>query len=161
MQQAVAWKNRRFLTLAVRGDDNSAFGRDFKAAYYPKVSGSWVVSDESWFRVPLVRDFRLRSACGAAGTPPGTFDAPRLYMPAARYQNNPGLIPGSFGNPALKPERSAELESGFEATLFGGRADLSYTHYDRRITDAIVNAPLPPSAGFPGNQVVNIGRVKG
>jgi hypothetical protein len=31
----------------------------------------------------------------------------------------------------------------------------------RNITDAIVNVPVPPSVGFPGNQVVNIGRVKG
>jgi hypothetical protein len=50
---------------------------------------------------------------------------------------------------------------GFESTVLGGRVDLSYTHYARKITDAIVNVPLPPSLGFPGNQVVNIGRVKG
>jgi hypothetical protein len=41
LQQSVAWKNRLFLTAAIRGDDNSAFGEDFKAAYYPKFSGSW------------------------------------------------------------------------------------------------------------------------
>jgi hypothetical protein len=38
---------------------------------------------------------------------------------------------------------------------------MSYTHYRRNITDAIVNKPIPPSIGFPGNQVVNIGKVKG
>jgi hypothetical protein len=45
--------------------------------------------------------------------------------------------------------------------VLDGRADLSYTHFSRKITDAIVNVPVPPSVGFPGNQVVNIGGVKG
>ncbi|MBK8250894.1 MAG: SusC/RagA family TonB-linked outer membrane protein [Gemmatimonadetes bacterium] len=160
-QQEVAWKNRLFVTAALRGDDNSAFGRDFKAAYYPKLSGSWVVSEEPWFKVPALQTFRLRAAMGAAGTQPGTFDAARLYDPSVGYQNQPGLVPGSFGNPQLKPERSTELEMGFEATLFDGRIDASYTHYGRDISDAIVNSPIAPSVGFPGSQVINIGKVKG
>src|SRR5256714_903461 len=52
VQEEAAWKNRLFLIAALRGDDNSTFGKDFKAAYYPKVSGSWVVSEEPWFHVP-------------------------------------------------------------------------------------------------------------
>ena len=161
VQQQAAWNNRVFLTAALRGDDNSAFGEDYSAAYYPKFSASWVISEEPWFRLPIVSDVRLRAALGAAGTQPGTFDAARLYDPTVGYQNAPGLVPASYGNPQLRPERSRELEMGFETTIFDGRADLSYTHYARKITDAIVNVPVPPSVGFPGNQVVNIGEVKG
>ena len=161
VQEQAAWRNRLFLTAALRGDDNSTFGKNYKAAYYPKISGSWVMSDEPWFRAPLVSELRLRAALGAAGTQPGTFDAQRLYDPSVGYLNNPGLVPGSFGNPELRPERSRETELGFETTVIRGRVDISYTHYARKITDAIVNVPLPPSTGFPGNQVINIGRVKG
>jgi TonB-linked SusC/RagA family outer membrane protein len=161
VQQQAAWNNRVFVTAALRGDDNSAFGKDFKAAYYPKLSASWVVSEEPWFSVPFVQDLRLRGALGAAGTQPGTFDAARLYSPSVGYQNQPGLVPSSYGNPELRPERSRELELGFETTVLRGRADLSYTHYSRKITDAIVNSPVPPSVGFPGSQVINIGRVSG
>lgn len=161
VQQQAAWNNRVFLTAALRGDDNSAFGQDFSAAYYPKFSASWVVSEEPWFKVPYVGDLRLRGALGAAGTQPGTFDAARTYEPSVGYTNIPGLIPQAFGNPELRPERSTELELGFETNLFGGRFDLSFTRYGRNITDAIVEVPLAPSMGFPGNQVVNIGRVKG
>jgi len=161
VQQQAAWNNRVFLTAALRGDDNSAFGQSFSAAYYPKLSASWVVSEEPWFKLPYVGDLRLRGALGVAGTQPGTFDAARLYDPSIGYQNQPGLVPASFGNPELRPERSREFELGFETTLLDGRADVSYTHYSRKITDAIVNSPIPPSAGFPGNQVINIGRVSG
>ena len=161
VQQQIAWNNRLFLTAALRGDDNSTFGKDYKAAYYPKFSVSWVASEEPWYRLPFVNDLRFRAALGAAGTQPGTFDADRLYQTTTGYQDRPGLIPSSFGNPELKPERSQELELGFESTFLDGKIDLSYTHYRRNIKDAIVNRPIPPSLGFPGSQVVNIGRVKG
>jgi TonB-linked SusC/RagA family outer membrane protein len=161
IQQSTAWKNRLFLTAALRGDDNSAFGEDFSAAYYPKLSASWVVSEEPWYKLPFVDDLRLRGALGSAGRQPGTFDAARLYTGDVGYQNVPSLRPQSFGNPKLSPERSQELELGFETTVWNGRADFSYTHYQRKITDAIIEAPIPPSLGFRGNQVLNIGRVKG
>ncbi|MFL5617389.1 MAG: SusC/RagA family TonB-linked outer membrane protein [Gemmatimonadaceae bacterium] len=160
-QEQLAWNNRLFLTAALRGDDNSAFGKDFSAAYYPKVSASWVVSEEPWWRMPVLGELRLRAALGAAGTQPGTFDAARLYDPTTGYLNQPGLVPASLGNPQLKPERSREFEVGFETTVLRNRADLSYTHYSRKITDAIVNSPVPPSVGFPGFQVINVGRVSG
>jgi TonB-linked SusC/RagA family outer membrane protein len=160
-QQEIAWRNRLFLTAALRGDDNSSFGKKFKAAYYPKFSGAWVLSEEPWFHVPGINTFRLRAALGAAGTQPGTFDAAQLYNPAVGYKDQPALTPGSLGNPELRPERSKELEAGFEATVFGGSTDLTYSHYSRKITDAIVNDPIPPSTGFPGSTVVNIGRVSG
>jgi len=161
VQQQYAWNNRVFLTAALRGDDNSTFGKDYKAAYYPKFSVSWVMSEEPWYRLPVINDLRLRAALGAAGTQPGTFDAARLYQSAAGYQDQPGLAPSSFGNPELSPERSTELELGFESTLLDGKIDVVYTHYRRDVTDAIVSKPIPPSLGFPGSQVVNIGKVKG
>jgi TonB-linked SusC/RagA family outer membrane protein len=165
VQQALAWQNRLFLTAAVRGDDNSAFGKDYSAAYYPKVSASWVLSEEPMWKehggivARALGDLRLRGAYGAAGTQPGTFDAARLYTSSVGYQNGAGLVPSSVGNPQLKPERSTELELGFETSLIDRRVDLSYTHFGRKVTDAIVNVPVPPSVGFPGNQVVNIGRL--
>jgi TonB-linked SusC/RagA family outer membrane protein len=162
VQQTAAWNNRLFLTAALRGDDNSTFGKDYKAAYYPKFSVSWVASEEPWFKLPsFIGDLRLRGALGAAGTQPATFAAARLYQSTTGYLDQPGLIPDSYGNPELKPERSQELELGFESTVLDGRIDMSYTYYRRNITDAIVNKPIPPSIGFPGNQVVNIGKVKG
>ncbi|HEY9225327.1 MAG TPA: TonB-dependent receptor, partial [Gemmatimonadaceae bacterium] len=120
VQQSVGWNNRVFLTGAVRADDNSAFGKDYSAAYYPKLSGSWVISEEPLWQDKagvlgrVVSDLRFRFAYGAAGNQPGTFDAARLYASSVGYQNAGGLVPSSYGNPELKPERSTELEMGFE-----------------------------------------------
>ncbi len=158
-QQQVGWENRRFLTAAVRADDNSAFGVEFDAAIYPKLSATWVMHEEDFWRFDRVDQLRLRMAWGAAGQQPGTFDASRLYNPTIGYRDRPALLPAAFGNPQLKPERGEELEVGFDASFLDGRIDLEFTRYDRRIRDAIVNRPLPPSTGFTGSQIVNIGLI--
>ena len=87
-QQQIAWKNRRFLTGAVRADANSAFGESFKAAYYPKLSAAWVLHEEPFWKIDLFDQFRLRSAWGAAGQQPATFAAARLYDPASGYKDS-------------------------------------------------------------------------
>ncbi len=160
VQQQVGWNDRAFLTAAVRADDNSAFGTEFDAAIYPKLSATWVISEEAFWTTEFVNQLRLRAAWGAAGQQPGTFDAARLFDPFIGSEDQPALSPGSFGNPELQPERSEELEIGFDASLFDGRLDLEVTHYRRDVKDAIVNRPLPPSTGFTGAQIVNIGRLE-
>lgn len=156
-QQQVGWRNRLFLTGAMRADANSAFGESFKAAYYPKLSAAWVVHEEPFWKVDFIDQFRLRSAWGAAGQQPATFAAARLYDPVVGYQNQPALTPSAFGNPQLKPERGEELEVGFDASVLDGRVTVEFTRYQRAMKDAIVNRPLPPSSGFTGSQIVNIG----
>ncbi|MHB1223013.1 MAG: TonB-dependent receptor domain-containing protein, partial [Gemmatimonadaceae bacterium] len=150
-QQQVGWRNRLFLTGAVRADANSAFGESFKAAYYPKLSAAWVVHEEPFWNIDFVDQFRLRSAWGAAGQQPATFAAARLYDPVVGYKDEPALTPSAYGNPQLKPERGEELEVGFDASMMDGRVTVEFTRYQRAVKDAIVNRPLPPSSGFTGS----------
>ncbi len=159
LQQQVGWNNRVFVTGAVRADDNSAFGVNFDAAIYPKLSGTWVISEEDFWRFDRVDQLRLRAAWGAAGQQPATFAASRLYTPFVGYRDQPALLPGAFGNPDLKPERGEELEFGFDASFLDGRVDLEVSRYQKTIRDAIVARQLPPSTGFTGSQIVNIGRI--
>ncbi|MGH7539890.1 MAG: TonB-dependent receptor domain-containing protein, partial [Gemmatimonadota bacterium] len=64
VQEQLSWKNRLFLTGALRGDDNSAFGKDFDFVTYPRFSASWVLSEEPFFDVGLFSTLRLRAAWG-------------------------------------------------------------------------------------------------
>lgn len=159
VQERIGWRNRLFLTGAVRADDNSAFGRDFDAVVYPKVSGVWVVSEEPFWRLPLLDDFRLRAAWGMAGQQPDAFAAVRTFAPETGADDGAGFLPANPGNPLLAPEKGAELEAGFDASLFSGRLGMVFTYYTQTTRDAIVLKDVPPSTGFPGSQYVNLGQI--
>lgn len=158
-QQQVGWRDRLFVTGAIRADANSAFGSEFNAAIYPKLSATWSIHEEPFWSLESVDQLRLRTAWGAAGQQPGTIDATRLYTPVIGYNDQPALVPGAYGNPHLKPERGEELEIGFDASILDGRLGLQFTRYQRAVKDAIVGRPLSPSTGFLGSQIVNIGLV--
>ena len=156
-QEQLAYKNRFFITGALRGDGNSAFGANFKAAYYPKFSLSWVLSEEPFMRNSIFSTLKLRGAWGKAGQAPNVFSAIRTYGPAVGSSGLGGVTPVNFGNADLKPEVGKEYEAGFDASLFKNRLSIEFTYYNKDIKDAILSLPLKPSSGFPGSQFLNIG----
>jgi len=160
IQEQFAWRDRLYLTAAMRGDDNSAFGKDYAATRYPKLSASWVLSDESFAsKIPLVSSLKLRAAWGKAGQQPDAFAALRTYAPETGSGGTPTLTPQNLGNADLKPEVGEEIEAGFDASLFSDRLGLEFTWYSKATHDALVSVPALPSLGFPGVQFQNIGRV--
>ena len=159
LQQQIGWRDRLFLTAAVRADDNSAFGESFDLVYYPKVSASWVVSDESFWGLDFINSFRLRAAYGQSGQQPDAFDALRTYVTRISPAGSATLRPDSPGNPDLGPERGVEIEAGFDARFFDDRMSVDVTYYDQKTRDAIVSRNLAPSSGFTTEQFVNIGEI--
>ncbi|MGQ0641764.1 MAG: SusC/RagA family TonB-linked outer membrane protein [Gemmatimonadaceae bacterium] len=160
-QEQFAWQNRLFLTAAVRADGNSAFGANFDAAYYPKFSASWVISEEPFLaNSTILSQLKLRGAWGRAGLQPDVFSAIQTYGAAVGSQGLGGVTPRNFGNVDLKPEIGEETEIGFDAGLFDQRLGIEFTYYNKDIKDAIISAPLRPSRGFPGVQFLNIGKTR-
>jgi len=157
-QQRFGWRDRLFLTGAIRVDNNSAFGEDFKWVTYPKVSASWVASEEPFWKVGFINTLRLRAAYGESGRQPAAFAALRTLVPVRGPGNTNAVTPGSVGNSDLRPERGKEVELGFEAQLFD-RLTLDFTYFDKRTTDAILQQPTAPSVGFTGTRYVNLGKV--
>lgn len=159
-QQQFSWNDRRYLTLGLRADDHSAFGENFELVYYPKISGTWVLSEEDFWNVGWLGDFRLRSAFGRAGEQPGAFDALRTFSAVAGPGDAATVTPGGVGNPDLGPEKGEEFEFGFEAGFLRDRAGLDFTLYRQRTRDAILLQPVAPSTGFPGSRFVNVGELR-
>lgn len=158
-EQQFAWRDRLYVTAALRVDNNSAFGDDFKWVTYPKVSASWVVNEEDFWKLDdMIQTFRLRAAYGASGRQPNAFAALRTFTPVTGPTGGTAVTPGSLGNPDLKPEVGKELEVGFEAGLFN-RLSLDFTYFTKSTKDVIVSQAVAPSAGFPGQQFRNLGEV--
>jgi TonB-linked SusC/RagA family outer membrane protein len=168
VQQQLAWKDRLFVTGAVRADDNSSFGTDFDIIVYPKLSLSWVLSEEpaleGAFRAIGANTFKLRSAWGQAGRSPEPYSATQTYQiirsTLSQSTTASGLITNSFGNAALKPERGEEFEVGFESSHFTDRLGLDFSYYNRRTIDMLIPVAVAPSLGFISSPVTNLGTVK-
>lgn len=156
LQQQFGWQDRLFLTAAVRADDNSAFGEDFDLIVYPKVSGSWVVTDGG---SGFANSFRLRAAYGESGQQPDAFAALRTFATRQSPWGSATVRPNDPGNSELGPERGVEIEAGFDASFFNDRLTIDFTYYDQRTKDAIVARNRAPSTGFLAQQFVNIGEV--
>jgi TonB-linked SusC/RagA family outer membrane protein len=162
-QQEFGINSRLFLTAAVRVDNNSAFGSEAHFTTYPKLSASWVASEEPWARRHLpsfVGDLRLRYAYGASGQQPITNSALRTLAPVAGPNNTTTLTNSTIGNPDLKPERVVGSEAGFEAGLFQDRIGIDLTLFKDISRDAILSSTVAPSTAFGASrQFINAGRI--
>ena len=150
--------DRYFLTVGARIDGNTAFGTDFGFEVYPKVSGSWVVGEESFWPQSL-GSLKLRAAYGAAGRAPTAFAAVQTWSPVG-WGGQPAVRPNNYGNKDLGPERTSELELGFDEIALSGRLNVEFTYFDATTTDAIFNVRTVPSNGFLNNILKNVGEMK-
>ena len=156
-QLMLDYLDRYFLTGGVRVDGNSAFGEDFGLEVYPKVSASYVISEEDFWPESM-GDVKVRAAYGFAGRAPGAFDAVRTWE-AESFRNQTAFSPDNLGNPLLGPERTGELEVGFDGAFVNNRVTFDFTYYRQNTTDALFPVGQAPSLGFGGNQLENVGEL--
>ena len=159
-QATIGLWDKLFLTGGARVDGNSAFGNQFHYQTYPKVSGAYTVSQESFWPTSYVPTMKLRVAYGTSGTAPDQFAADRTYSAVSAQNGQPAVTPNNIGDPNLGPEKSAEIEAGFDAGFFGDRVGLEVTYYSQKTTNALLRRPEAPSLGFLNTQLVNIGEIQ-
>ncbi len=138
----------------MRFDGASTAGQNAGLSAFPKLDFSWVAINQPEQPVlGAITLLRPRVAFGIAGEQPDPTSQYRL----ATYQeatlpngaSEQVLLLGSYGNTKLKPERSRELEGGFDTELWNQRVTLTFTGYHKLRYDAIVTSPLAPSIGVP------------
>jgi TonB-dependent SusC/RagA subfamily outer membrane receptor len=158
-QNRFAFGDRLFSTVGIRIDGNSAFGSGYGYQTYPKVDVAYNLDKYAWLP-SAVSSLKLRAALGTAGKSPGPFDSFQTYRPVAVYAATPALLPQSPGNVKLGPEKSTEIDAGFDAGFFGDRLSIDASIYQSKVKNAIVPVLLAPSQGFTGTQSQNIGGIR-
>lgn len=159
LQEMIGINDQLFITGGVRWDGFSTFGEDFGLAAYPKVSLSYLISDNE-FWPEWWDELKLRAAAGWSGRAPGTFDATRTWDAVSGDDGQLGVSPSNPGDPELGPEKTREFEIGAEGALFGGRVSLEYSYYNQTTFDALVGVQQVPSQGFVSLQLRNIGTIR-
>jgi TonB-linked SusC/RagA family outer membrane protein len=160
LQEMLGWKDRLFLTAGLRVDGHSAFGENFGLQEYPKLSASYVISEEEFWPRSWVPTLKLRAALGESGKAPGAFDAVKTWDPVAGDDARPGVTISQRGNPNLGPERTRELELGFDLGAFDDRLGLEFTAFRAKTYGALIEVTYPPSEGYSLNQLENVGTIR-
>src|SRR6266550_1078520 len=163
IEEQWGFRDRLLVTGALRRDKNSSFGKNFGFITYPKVGGSWVVSEEPFFpQMGWLNSLRIRVAYGQSGLQPGTTDALQFFTPVVALvagADVPAFSIGNLGNDNLKPERTTETEAGFDADMSNDHLHLGVTFYSKSSRDALISRPLAPSLGVTAAQFYNLGKV--
>lgn len=155
-QNMLAFQDKYFVTAGLRVDGNSAFGESLGFELYPKLSGSYVLSDEGFFPEGL-GEIKLRAAYGFAGRSPGAFDKVRTWSPVGFNYNEQAFYPNNLGNGDLGPERTREYEYGMDGSWFGGRFSAEVTYYHQLTSDALFRVASSQTQGGWSKQLENVG----
>ena len=135
---------RLLLSAGARAERSTVNGDVDKFYWFPKAAASYRLGSLGL----RTNEVKLRAAVGQSGNQP-------LYIQKYQstvigtYQGQNALGAGLIkGNPDIEPERQTEYEAGLDAEMFGGRASLSFTVYQKTIDDVILHITSGPSAGF-------------
>ncbi len=148
------------LTGRVRYDGVSTFGSRNRRNWFPGAQAAWQFHKALAGLGNVVSYGKLRAAYGETGKEPQPYlQAPGFVgqgsftdyaVSLAASQAGVGGLYTRFTKPAfgLKPERTKETELGFDVAVFDDVADLSFTWYNKRTLDAIVQLPVAASTGY-------------
>lgn len=164
VQQTFGIANKLYLTGAIRRDGSSSFGEANRWQTYPKLSGSYILSEEGFWKDSslgsIIPSLKLRASYGQSGnlTAIGAYDRFTNYVNVS-LAGLPGLsAPTQFGNPDVKPERQTEKEIGLDASFLNDRLGLEISVYDKAVKDLLLPVTLRPSTGYL-TQFQNIGNM--
>lgn len=158
--------DRYFLTGVLRRDGASNFGEGNKWGVFPAISGSWRISEESFFRLGPVSELRLRAGWGKQGNP-GVPPYASLLLFEARsgdryvFGERPvtGVTPTTNPNPNLKWEATAQTNLAIDYGLMSNRFTGSLEYYVKNTRDLLLRVPVPQPA-VASDRLENIGRTR-
>ncbi len=159
-QATFGYKNLAYLTGAVRRDGASPFDKSQTNQIYPKISGSFILSD-LWSKSTLAKNLsttRARFSWGESGGLTAVGDYDRFWrFSSVAYLGRSTFLPSStLANINLKPERMTEVEGGIDLGLLNNKINLGITLYKQTINDLVVNRQVASSSGGTGT-IDNVG----
>jgi TonB-linked SusC/RagA family outer membrane protein len=161
LQETFGYKNKLFVTAAIRQDASTIFAADVRRQIYPKVSGSYVLSSEEFMNESKVSTARLRASWGESGnlTAIGAYSRFTNYSTGNLFgQTSFTLAGNSRGNLGLIPERNVSYEVGADFGFFNDRLTLSGTYYRADIKDLLLRVQAAPSTGATSS-IENLGEM--
>lgn len=154
------YKGKYMASVNFRSDAYSGFGIANRWGYFPSGSVAWRISEENFWRMPAVKDLKLRMSYGITGNSNiGLFPSLATFA-ANTYADLPASNLQNPGNSSLKWEQTGQFDIGFDATI-GKGINVTFDYYKKKTNDLILNNPVLATVGVPGNTITeNIGSME-
>lgn len=148
-----AYDERYYLTLTVRADGSSRFGKDNKWGTFPSAAIAWTISNEDFFKdINQISSLKVRFSAGLTGNQeiPAYQSIARLVYYPYNFGNAiaGGFSPGSYANSNLGWEKTTQYDLGLDVSLFSHRITLTTDLYSKRTNDLLLEVPIPYTSGL-------------
>ena len=161
------YDQRYYINASIRAEGSSKFGANNRWGYFPSVSASWLITNESFMRgQDVVKELKLRAGYGVTGNMPGD-----CYPWIGRMSKNEDYA--YFGdnkvatwslstvpNPDLKWETKHEINVGVDFSLLNGRLGGTIDYYNRTTRDLLYWYPVDASKYEAGSMLLNLGSLR-
>jgi len=160
-----SYDGRYLLTATVRRDGYSGFSANNKSAVFPSVALGWVLTNEEWFKVPVVDYLKLRAGYGVSG------NQTERYSSLAKVKSSIGYVFGdgvsgsmrqelsSMENANLKWEKTAGFNFGLDFAVLNNRISGNIEYYITKTNDLLYAVSIPSITGFT-SIMSNVGEIK-
>ena len=161
------YDQRYYINASIRAEGSSKFGANNRWGYFPSVSASWLITNESFMRgQDVVKELKLRAGYGVTGNMPGD-----CYPWIGRMSKNEDYA--YFGtdkvatwslatvpNPDLKWETKHEVNVGVDFAFLQGRLSGALDYYNRTTRDLLYWYPVDASKYEAGSMLLNLGSLR-
>lgn len=160
------FRNKYLLTSTLRRDGFSGFAKNNKFGLFPSVGMGWVLTEESFFKIPKIDYLKLRASYGQNGNQTSRYSslATVTSTDASKYvfgdgaSTSLGQSVNSLANNNLTWESTTGLNAGIDFSVFNNRISGNIEYYNTTTSDLLWNKVLPLTTGF--SQIkTNLGKI--
>ena len=165
------YKGRYLLSGMLRRDMSTRFGPNNRVAYFPSVTGGWIVSDEPFFKTNSTVNFvKFRASYGILGNDRigdnryvGLLNGEATYVLNGNLVN--GFAIGALPNEDLVWEEAQKFDVGLDLNMFNNKISIVADYFiDKKKDLLITNIPVSGILGTYGpggsNPTANAGSVE-
>lgn len=158
------YDNRYLLTVNFRADGSSRYSRGNKWGYFPSAAFAWRASQEDFLRnVDWLSELKFRVGYGVTGStaisPYSTQNTLESVNVVFDKQTTIGYAPKDTYLGDLRWETTAQLNTGFDLSVFHDRLRITADYYHKRTYDLLNDVEMPRSSGYT-TALRNIGSIR-
>jgi TonB-linked SusC/RagA family outer membrane protein len=168
------YAGKYLLSGSIRQDGLSVFAPGHKFENFPAVSVGWKVDQEDFMKnIKAISELKLRGGYGVTGingtvlgnypyvsnVSAGGATYPFNNVAGAPNQGNASFY-STLSNANLEWETTKQFNIGLDLGLFNNTLTFTAEVYKRQTDNLILNVPIPPSDGFTGTPLGNVGSME-